>query len=118
MTAYMVLTHTVHDADAFSREYVPAISPVLRKHGVEVIAVSLDTIPLEGGVNSAAVFRADSEETFHAFYNDPDFEEPKQIRHSMTSDRSMVVLPSFTPPSDGHDRATPAPGGTEHHRPG
>lgn len=47
---------------------------------------------------SAVVFRADSEETFHAFCNDPDFEGPKQIRHSMSSDRNMVVLPSFPMP--------------------
>ena len=43
MTAYMVLTHTVHDAEAFARDNVPAITPVLRKHHIEVIALSLDT---------------------------------------------------------------------------
>ena len=95
MTAYMVLTHTVHDADAFARDYVPAIRPVLLKHHIEVIALSLNTTPLEGEANSAVVFRAASEDAFRAFYNDPDFEGPKQIRHSMTSHRAMVVIPSF-----------------------
>ncbi len=95
MTAYMVLTHTVHDAEAFARDYIPAIRPVLRKHHIEVIAISLDTTPLEGEANSAVVFRAASEDAFREFYDDPDFEEPKKIRHSMTSDRTMVVIPSF-----------------------
>ena len=81
MTAYMVLTHTVHDAEAFARDYIPAITPVLRKHHIEVVAISLDTTPLEGEANSA-VFWAASEDTFREFYNDPDFEAPKQIRHS------------------------------------
>lgn len=71
----------------------------MRKHGIEVVAISLDTTPLEGTANSAVVFRSDSEEAFHEFYHDPDFEEPKQIRHSMTSDRTMVVLPAFTMPN-------------------
>jgi uncharacterized protein (DUF1330 family) len=95
MTAYMVLTHTVHDAAAFARDYVPAIRPVLRKHDIEVIAISLDTTPLEGQANSAVVFRAASEEVFREFYDDPDFEGPKQLRHSMTSDRTMVVVPAL-----------------------
>ena len=95
MTAYMVLTHTVHDAEAFARDYIPAIRPVLQKHQIEVIAISLDTTPLEGEANSAVVFRAASEDVFRDFYDDPDFERPKQIRHSMTSDRTMVVIPSF-----------------------
>jgi uncharacterized protein (DUF1330 family) len=90
----MVLTHTVHDAEAFARDYVPAITPVLRKHQIEVIAISLGTTPLEGAANSAVVFRATSEDAFRQFYNDPDFEGPKQIRHSLTSDRTMVVIPS------------------------
>ena len=95
MTAYMVLTHTVHDAEAFARDYMPAIAPVLRKHHIEVIAISLNTTPLEGEANSAVVFRAVSEGAFREFYNDPEFEGPKQIRHSMTSHRTMVVIPSF-----------------------
>jgi uncharacterized protein (DUF1330 family) len=95
MTAYMVLTHTVHDAEAFARDDVPAITPVLRKHHIEVIALSLDTTPLEGEANSAVVFRAASEHVFRDFYDDPAFEGPKQLRHSMTSDRTMVVIPSF-----------------------
>jgi uncharacterized protein (DUF1330 family) len=99
MTAYMVLTHTVHDTDAFARDYVPAIRPVLRKHHIEVIAISLDATPLEGEANSAVVFRAASEEVFREFYNDPDFEGPKQLRHSITSDRTMVVIPPFGEPT-------------------
>jgi hypothetical protein len=67
---------------------------VLRKHNIEVIGISLDATPLEGEANSAVIFRAASEDVFRAFYNDPDFEGPKQIRHSMTSDRTMVVIPS------------------------
>ena len=101
MTAYMVLAHTVHDAAAFARDYVPAISPVLRKHNIEVIALSLDATPLEGDANSAVVFRAASEDVFREFYNDPDFERPKQIRHSMTSDRTMVVIPSISERTSG-----------------
>ena len=64
MTAYMVLTHTVHDAAAFARDYIPAIRPVLQKHHIEVIAISLDTTPLAGEANSAVVFRAASEDVF------------------------------------------------------
>ena len=99
MTAYMVLTHMVHDAAAFRRDYIPAIRPVLRKHDIEVIAISLGASPLEGTANSAVVFRAASEAVFHQFYNDPEFEEPKQIRHSMTSDRTMVVIPALEEPT-------------------
>jgi hypothetical protein len=52
MTAYMVLTHPVHDAEAFARDYIPAIRPVLRKHQIEVIAISLDTLTSRHGRDS------------------------------------------------------------------
>ena len=54
-----------------------------------------ETNALEGNANSALVFRAESEEAFHAFYSDPDNAGPIALRHSITSDRSMVVVPAF-----------------------
>lgn len=99
MTAYMVLTHTVADVDRFVGEYVSQVRPLLQKHGIEVIAAGFGMTPLEGSANSAVVFRSASEEAFHRFYDDPEFDGPKALRHSISLNSDMLIVPAFTPPA-------------------
>jgi uncharacterized protein (DUF1330 family) len=98
VTAYLALTHKVADVDKYLGDYVPQVTPLLSKHGIEVLAAHFGATALEGSVDSVILLRAESEGAFHDFYDDPDYVEPKALRASITSERNMVVAPEFTPP--------------------
>lgn len=98
VTAYLALTHKVADVDAYVGSYVPRVMPLLAKHGIEVLAAHFGATAIEGGADSVILLRAESEVAFRSFYDDPDYAEPKALRHSLTSERNMVVAPKFMPP--------------------
>ena len=98
MTAYLALTHKVADVDKYVGDYVPQVMPILEKHGIEVLAAHFDATAIEGDADSVILLRADSEDTFRDFYDDPDYAGPKALRLSITSDQNMVVAPEFAPP--------------------
>jgi uncharacterized protein (DUF1330 family) len=98
MTAYMVLTHKIVDLKRYVDEYVPLVIPLLERHGIEVVAAELNGDALEGGATSAIVFRGASKDAFRALYEDPDYADPKALRHSLTTDRNMVIAPELASP--------------------
>lgn len=98
MTAYFVLTQEVEDANRYLSEYAPQIGPLLERHGIEVLVAHFGTTALEGPANSVIVLRAESEEALRSFYDDPDYAQPKALRHSITSNANGVIAPEFTPP--------------------
>lgn len=99
MSAYLALTHKVADVDKYVGEYVPQVMPLLAKHGIEVLAAHFGATAIEGGADSVILLRAESEEAFRSFYDDPEYADPKALRFSITSDRNMVAAPEFAPPS-------------------
>lgn len=98
MTAYLALTHRVADVDRYLGEYVPQVLPLLDKHGIEVLAAHFGADAVEGTADGVVLLRADSEIAFVEFYDDPDYAEPRALRHSITSERNLVVAPEFAPP--------------------
>ncbi len=99
MAAYLVLMHEVDDVDRYRGEYVPAVGPLLQKHGAQVLVAGFDAEAAEGEPpNSTVVIRFDDAEAFWGFLNDPEYQPVKEIRLSTTSRRQMVVAPEFTPP--------------------
>lgn len=98
MTAYLALTHKVADVDRYVGEYVPQVMPILEKHGIEVLAAHFGATAIEGSADSVIMLRAESEEAFRKFYDDPEYADPKALRWSITSDRNMVAAPEFTRP--------------------
>ena len=99
MAAYLVLMHEVDDVDRYRGEYVPAVGPLLQKHGAQVLVAGFDAEAAEGEPpNSTVVIRFDDAEAVWGFLNDPEYQPVKEIRLSTTSRRQMVVAPEFTPP--------------------
>ena len=98
MAAYLVLMQEVDDVDRYRSEYVPAVGPLLQKHGAKVLVAGFDAEPAEGEPpNSTVVIRFADAEAVWGFLNDPDYQPVKEIRLSTTSRGQMVVAPEFTP---------------------
>ena len=100
MTAYYVLTHTLtNDINRYQNEYIIHTTPILMKHGGEVVAATLkaevlDGVPPEGIV----ILRFPSEEAACAFATDPDYQPLKKIRLALTTNSSVVLVPEFEMP--------------------
>ena len=99
MAAYLVLMQQVDEIDRYRSEYLPAVRPVLRKHGGEIVVAGFDAEPAEGEPpNSTVVIRFADAAAAWGFLNDPDYRPVKEIRFSITSRGQAVVAPEFTPP--------------------
>lgn len=98
MAAYLVLMQQVHDVDRYRAEYLPALRPLLAKHGAEVLVAGFDAQPAEGDPpNSTVVLRFPDEASAWAMLDDPDYAPVKDIRFSITSRGQAVVAPAFVP---------------------
>jgi uncharacterized protein (DUF1330 family) len=99
MAAYLVLMQQVHDSDRYLNEYAPAATPFVVKHGGELLAASFDAEAAEGEPpNSTVVLRFPDTAAAWGFLNDPDYRPVKELRHSLTSQGQMVVVPEFVTP--------------------
>ena len=103
MTAYFVLMQQVDEMEEYRSEYVPRVTPILDKHGAEVlVSGSADAEAAEGEPpNSAVVIRFPDAEAAWAFLNDPDYQPVKELRYGITSRGQAVVVPEFTPARSG-----------------
>ena len=100
MSAYVVLMQQIDDIDRYVNGYVPAVQPLLQKHGAEMIVggAGLDAEPAQGDPpNSTVVIRFADVESAWGFLNDPDYQPVKAIRLGATSHGQAVVAPGFTP---------------------
>jgi uncharacterized protein (DUF1330 family) len=98
MAAYFVLMQHVDDIDRYRNEYVPAVRPLLRTHGGEMLVTGFEAEAAEGEPpNSTVVIRFPDAEAARGFLNDPDYQPVKELRYSITSRGQAVVAPEFTP---------------------
>lgn len=96
MSAYFILTQTVTDMEAFQREYIPRVFPILMKYDAEVLVASFDAKPLEGSpAEGVVVIRFPSEDAILDFEDDPDYQPAKEIRQSLTTNANAVMAPEF-----------------------
>ena len=99
MPAYVIGSYDVTDQDTYSA-YVPAVIPLLQKHGAEVVVADYAAKALEGearGIN--VVLKFASEEAALAWYNDPDYDGPKNIRINSSANSTLVLAKGFVPPA-------------------
>jgi len=99
MSVYLIATYDIVDPKGYE-PYVPAVVPLLQKHGAEILVADYQAEPLEGraaGVNVVLKFK--SEEAARAWYNDPAYGPVKQIRLSSTKGGSLTMAKEFVPPS-------------------
>lgn len=98
MAAYLVLMQQVDDVERYRDEYVPAVMPLLRRHGAEVVVAGFEAEAAEGEPpNSTVVIRFNDAGAARGFLDDPEYQPVKAIRLSVTSRGQAVVAPAFTP---------------------
>jgi uncharacterized protein (DUF1330 family) len=98
MSAYVIVSYDIVDPAGFEG-YVPAVMPLLEKHGAEVLVGSFDAKALEGEASGVhVVLRFPSEEAALAWYNDPAYGPVKQIRFRSTANARMALASGFEPP--------------------
>jgi uncharacterized protein (DUF1330 family) len=98
VAAYFVLMQQVDDIDRYRNEYVPAVRPLLNKHGGEVLVAGVEAEAAEGEPpNSTVVIRFPDVRAVWSFLNDPEYLPVKELRCSVTSLGQAVVVPEFRP---------------------
>ena len=98
MAAYFVLMQQVDDIVRYRNEYLPGVRPLLKKHGAEVLVAGFEAEAAEGEPpNSTVVIRFPDTEAAWAFFNDPDYQPVKELRHSITSRGQAIIGPELTP---------------------
>ena len=64
----------VHDADAYTKEFLPVVQPLVKKSGGTLIAGSFKVTAIRGTApKRVAINRWESVETATAFYNSPEY---------------------------------------------
>ena len=98
MYAYVIVSYDIDNPTDFA-PYVPAVMPLLEKHGGEVVVADRDAQVLEGEKRQVyVVLRFPSEAAALGFYNDPAYEPVKNIRLSSCSNTNLAVAREFVPP--------------------
>jgi uncharacterized protein (DUF1330 family) len=98
MAAYVLVSYDIVDSKGFE-PYVPAVLPILQKHGVQIVVGDFEGQALEGeaaGVN--VVLRFASREAALEWYNDPEYAPVKQIRLDSTANNRMTLVDEFRLP--------------------
>ena len=99
MPAYAIGSYDISDEGTYSA-YVPAVIPLLQKHGAEVLVAEYGSKALEGEARAAnVVLKFASEEAALAWYNDPEYDGPKNIRISSTANCNLILAKGFEPPA-------------------
>jgi uncharacterized protein (DUF1330 family) len=95
MAAFYIGTYDIVDANEF-RKYPPLVMALLPRYGGEVLASDTAGVLVEGAMRTMnAIIRFPSKEAALGLYNDPDYQEAKQIRQSSTRNVSMVLIEEF-----------------------
>ncbi|MGX1163547.1 uncharacterized protein (DUF1330 family) [Arthrobacter sp. SLBN-100] len=96
MSYYAVVHHAIEDPKRYGEDYIPGAVEIITRHGGEVAAAA-EAAPIEGKppAPGVVILKFPSEEAFRSFYDDPDYQPLKKLRHSLTRGGSMVGTPSF-----------------------
>ena len=95
MAVYYIGTYDIDDAEAF-RRYPPLVLALLPKYGGEVLASDTSAYVVEGRARTMnAIIRFPSRAAALGLYNDPDYQEPKRLRHRSTSNCTMVLVEEY-----------------------
>ncbi len=99
MKAYMITFVRFQDLDAYNREYIKPAHAILTRHGGVALAVSDDMKVIEGEMpkGRTVIVEFPSMEHAEAFYNDPEYQPFKAIRHKYTECDSGIIEKGFDP---------------------
>ena len=99
MSAYIIASYDIVDEKGYEG-YVPAVGPLLGKHGAEVLVADRNAQALEGDQRTSyVVLRFESEEAALAWYNDPEYTQVKKLRVNSSENTNLVLAHEFVPPS-------------------
>ena len=100
MSVYVIASYDIDDPEGYA-EYVPGVTPLLMKHGGEVLAADFEAQALEGERRDVhVILRFPTEEAASAWYNDPDYGPVRQVRLDSCSNNSMVRAREFALPGE------------------
>ena len=89
---YTVTEIDVKNVDAYMKEYVPVVQPLIKKGGGTLLAASLKVTALEGTPpKRVAINRWDSLEAAQAFYNSAEYKTAQQIGDKYATFRRYAV---------------------------
>jgi uncharacterized protein (DUF1330 family) len=90
---YVVTEIDVTNVDAYTKEYVPIVRPVLAKSGGKLVAVSQNVTTLEGAPQKSrvAINVYDSLEKAQASRTSPEYMEARKIGDKYAKFRAYVV---------------------------
>jgi len=89
---YTVTEIDVHNVDAYMKEYVPVVQPLIKKGGGTLLAASLKVTAMLGTPpKRVAINRWDSLEAAQALYNSPDYKAAQAIGDKYATFRRYAV---------------------------
>jgi uncharacterized protein (DUF1330 family) len=90
---YVVTEIDVSNVDAYNKEYVPAVRPVIAKSGGKLVAVSQDPASIEGAPQKSrvAINVFESLEKAKAWREAADYKEARKIGDKYAKFRAYVV---------------------------
>jgi uncharacterized protein (DUF1330 family) len=99
MKAYMITFVRFTDIEAYNREYIKPAHEILTSHGGIALAVSDEMTVIEGNMpeGRAVIVEFPSMAHAQAFYNDPEYQPLKKIRHKYTQCDSAIIEKGFGP---------------------
>lgn len=91
-TVYFMISYDIVNLEEF-KQYGPRVLPLLKKYGAEVLASDTDAIVFEGSARRMnAIIKFPSKAAAMNCYNDPSYEDIKQIRINSTKNCTMVLV--------------------------
>jgi uncharacterized protein (DUF1330 family) len=89
---YTVTEIDVQNVDAYVKEYVPVVQPLIKKGGGTLLAASLKVTAMLGTApKRVAINRWDSLEAAQALYNSPDYKAAEAIGKKYATFRRYAV---------------------------
>jgi len=100
MAYYFISSYDVINKDKYENEYLPAVVPLLMKHGAQILVADYDPKTVEGQAKSAnIVLKFEDETSAKAWYEDPDYEPVRQLRFDSTENGTALYANEFVLPS-------------------
>lgn len=92
MPIYYINSYDITDAEEYSK-YAPAVIPLLKKYGAEVLAADVEGIAIEGKPRKMnAIIQFPSVESALECYNSAEYLPIREIRIKSTSNCTMVLV--------------------------
>ncbi len=99
MSAYFIANYTITDPDAYYKQYIPQVMPLVGKYEGQPLVVDAEAKGLEGAPQrQLVVIQFPSREAAEGWYNDPDYAPVAAIRHAATENGWATISDHFVMP--------------------